>query len=243
LAKNIATCEWYYNIVHFLQKLEVPPGLSSSQACAIKLRSTKFYINKNLLYWKDPSRIFLRCLDKEQSLEFINQFHSSIYGGHHYWKTTAHKILRARYYWPTLFSDVFSFVKACDKCQNFAGRQQIKSLPLKTVHVNGPFQQWGLDFIGEINRHSSGQHKWILVATDYFTKWIEAIPTQNVEILNNMTHIHRDYPDYTLLQNTCIIHNLLYVDHQFTEAETITCAHRSINHTYQHSIFPGKASR
>jgi hypothetical protein len=45
--------------------------------------------------------------------------------------------------------------------------------------VNGPFQQWGLYFIGEINPSSSGQHKWILVAIDYFTKWIEAIPTQN----------------------------------------------------------------
>eukprot|EP00253_Pinus_taeda_P033477 PITA_33477 len=61
----------------------------------------------------------------------------------------------------------------------FVGRQQLKSLSLKPVHVNGPFQQWGLDFIGEINPHSSGQHKWILVATDYFTKCIEAIPTKN----------------------------------------------------------------
>jgi len=38
-----------------------------------------------------------------------------------------------------------------------------------------------LDFIGEINPHSSGQHRWILVATDYFTKWIEAIPTRKVD--------------------------------------------------------------
>jgi len=35
-----------------------------------------------------------------------------------------------------------------------------------------------LDFIGEINPNSSGQHKWILTATDYFTKWIEEIPTR-----------------------------------------------------------------
>jgi len=75
----------------------------------------------------------------------------------------------------------------------------------------------------------------------FFMRIIDWLET--VEILNNMTLIHRDYPDYTLLWNTCIIHDLLYVDHQFTEAETITCAHRSINHTYQHSIFPGKASR
>ena len=123
--------------------------------------------------------MLLRCLDKGQSGEVIHQFHSSICGGHQYWKTTAHKILRAGYYWPTMFSDVFSFVKPCDKCQRFAGRQHLKSLPLKLVHTNGPFYQWGLDFIGEINPHSSGHHKWILVAIDYFTKWIEAIPTKN----------------------------------------------------------------
>ena len=108
-AENIATCEWYYSIVHFLQNLEVPPGLSSSQARAIKLKSTKFYINKNLLYWRDPSRILLRCLDKGQSVEVMHQFHLTIFGGHHYWKTTTHKILRDGYYWPTLFSDVFFF--------------------------------------------------------------------------------------------------------------------------------------
>jgi hypothetical protein len=55
----------------------------------------------------------------------------------------------------------------------------LKSLPLKPIVITGPFQQWGLDFIGEIHLPSSGQHRWILVATDYFTKWIEAIPTRN----------------------------------------------------------------
>eukprot|EP00253_Pinus_taeda_P023220 PITA_23220 len=64
------------------------------------------------------------------------------------------------------------------RCQRFEGKQQLKSLPLKPIHASGPFQQWGLDFIGEINPHSRGQHRWILVATDYFTKWIEAIPTR-----------------------------------------------------------------
>jgi len=179
MAKNLVTCEWYSNIFDFLLKLKVPPELSSSQARTIKLRAARFCINKSLLYWRDPSRILLRCLDKEQYVKVMHQFHSSICGGHHYWKTTAHKILRVWYYWPTLFSDVFSFMKSCDRCQRFTRRQQLKSLPLKPIHTNGPFQQWGLDFIGDINPHSSGQHQWILVATHYFTKWIEAIPTKN----------------------------------------------------------------
>ena len=52
-------------------------------------------------------------------------------------------------------------------------------MPLRPIVVNCPFQQWGLNFIGEINPSSSGQHKWILVVTYYFTKWIETVPTRN----------------------------------------------------------------
>jgi hypothetical protein len=179
VAGHLSTCEWYAGIIHFLQKLEVPPELSLTQARALKLRAIKFCIYNNLLYWRDPAGLLLRCLDKEEATEVTYQFHSADCGGHHYWKTTAHKILRAGYYWPFLFADVCSFVKSCDKCQRFTGKQQLKSLPLRPIVVNGPFQQWGLDFIGEINPASSGQHKWILVATDYFTKWIEAVPTRN----------------------------------------------------------------
>eukprot|EP00253_Pinus_taeda_P003938 PITA_03938 len=47
-----------------------------------------------------------------------------------------------------------------------------------SIQVSAPFQQWGLDFNGEIHPASSDQHRWILTATDYFTKWIEAIPTR-----------------------------------------------------------------
>ena len=54
------------------------------------------------------------------------------------------------------------------------------SLPLNPIAVNAPFQQWGLKFIGEINPSSSGQHKWILTAKYFFTKWVEVIPTRNV---------------------------------------------------------------
>jgi transposase InsO family protein len=52
-------------------------------------------------------------------------------------------------------------------------------LPLKPVIASTPFQQWGLEFIREIHLASSGQHRWILTATNYFTKWIEAIPTRS----------------------------------------------------------------
>ena len=131
------------------------------------------------LFWKDPGGILLRCLDKPEIEVVISKSHEGACGGHKYWKATAYKILRAGYYWPSLFSDVYQQVRTCIPCQKFAGKQKLLSLPLKSIAVNAPFQQWGLDFIREINPSSSGQHKWILTAIDFFTKWVEAIPTRN----------------------------------------------------------------
>jgi hypothetical protein len=61
----------------------------------------------------------------------------------------------------------------------FVGKQKLLSLPLKPINSSSFFHQWGLDFIGEINPPSSGQNKWILTTTDYFTKWIEVVTTRN----------------------------------------------------------------
>ena len=54
----------------------------------------------------------------------------------------------------------------------------LQPLPLKPISIDAPSQQWGLDFIGEINPTSLGQHRWILTATNYFTKWVEVVPTR-----------------------------------------------------------------
>jgi len=104
--------------------------------------------------------------------------HGGVRGGNLYWKATAYKILIAGYYWPSLFSDTFEKIRACEQCQKFAGKQMVQSLPLKLVLSENPFQQWALDFIGEIVPSSNGQHKYIPTATNYFTKWIKAIPTR-----------------------------------------------------------------
>jgi hypothetical protein len=43
-----------------------------------------------------------------------------------------------------------------------------------------PFRGWGLDFIGEMHPSSSKGHRFMLVATDYFTKWTEVVPLRNM---------------------------------------------------------------
>ena len=96
------------------------------------------------------------------------ELHDGLAGGHFSGDTTAHKILRAGYYCPTLFKDAHSHVRKCDICQRCGGRQAKATGPLKSAMITEPFEQWGIDIIGEIKPNSSLQHKYILIETDYF---------------------------------------------------------------------------
>ena len=86
--------------------------------------------------------------------------------------------MRDVFYWTTLFNDIYKEVSSCHQCQIFEGRRKFLHLPLKPIAVEAPFQQWGLDFISEINHVSLGQHKWILTAKNYFTKWVDVVLTK-----------------------------------------------------------------
>lgn len=169
---------WYSDIVYVLQNLSPPPGMARNKSRTLKLKATKFCILNNSLFWKDPDGVLLNCLVGEEEKQVMEDFHKGDCGGHLFWKTMANKILRAGYYWPTLFADVYKTVKSCHECQIFEGKQKLQPLPLKPIEVSAPFQQWGLDFISKIHPASSAQNRWILTTTDYFTKWIEAIYTR-----------------------------------------------------------------
>ena len=106
----------------------------------------------------------------------MTDLHDGPAGGHYLGDTTAHKILKAGYYWPMLFKDAHAHVRKCDICQRCGGRHPKAAAPLKPMMITEPFEQWGLDIIGEIKTNYSLQHKYILTTTDYFTRWFEAIP-------------------------------------------------------------------
>ena len=61
-----------------------------------------------------------------------------------------------------------------------AGRGKRAAFPLQLVTIEHLFEQCGMYVVGDINRNSSKLHKYILTATDYFTKWIESIPLKTI---------------------------------------------------------------
>jgi transposase InsO family protein len=77
-------------------------------------------------------------------------------------------------------SDCFSYARKCHKCQIYADKVHIPPTPLNVMASPWPFSKWGIDVIGLIVPRASNGHRFILVAIDYFTKWVEAASYANV---------------------------------------------------------------
>lgn len=84
----------------------------------------------------------------------------------------AHKAMRARYYWSSMQKDVAFLAQRCDRCQWFWDilRKPVEELTL--MIGPWPFAQWGIDIVGSLLR-GRRQMRFLVVAIDYFTKWVE----------------------------------------------------------------------
>jgi hypothetical protein len=151
VSKKILDSTWYADIIYVLRNLQAPPKLRKTKARFLRIKATQFCILYQSLYWKDPGGIFLCCLLEEEVEKNIREFDKGDCGGHCYWKTTVHKILRAGFYWPSIFFDVYKEVSIFYECHIFYGKRKLQPFPLNPISVEEQFMQWGLDFIGEIH--------------------------------------------------------------------------------------------
>ena len=110
----------------------------------------------------------------------LNQAHASLAASHLGIQKTMQR-LQLYYTWPNLKKDVENFVGSCNSCQKM--RKQLKADKVKIKAIprsNVAFQDIAIDLIGEIVPNSSGQHKYILVVIDMFSRWTEAVPLKNL---------------------------------------------------------------
>jgi hypothetical protein len=152
--------------------------LSRDDHHRIHHQAPHYLLIRDILYRRGVDTILHRCLTIDEADRVLNDCHSGTCGGHLSGMSTAQKIIRAGYFWPTLFHDCIHAVKRCDKCQLYANKARAPPALLHPVITAGPFCKWGIDFM-TCNPPSSNGHKYIIVAVDYFTKWVEAMPTFN----------------------------------------------------------------
>jgi hypothetical protein len=168
--------EWYGDIIVYLQTQKFRPNTSHSERKRIRYQSKDYMIVGDTLYRRGVDTVLRRCLTHEEAEKALNDCHSGACGGHQSGYATAQRILRAGYFWPTMFKDCIIAVRSCHACQIFDSKTRRPPAPLQPIVAVGPFAKWGIDFM-QCNPTSTGGHGYIIVAVDYFTKWAEAMPT------------------------------------------------------------------
>ena len=143
------------------------------EARSIRLKAAQYSMIGSQLYRRSALGPMLRCIGPEEAKRLMEEIHEGVCDNHSGGRSLAHKALTAGYFWPYMMAEATKFVEKCDKCQRFG---PLKHLPAEELHSNitpWPFAKWGLDIVGELPR-SPGGKRYVLLATDYFTKWVEA---------------------------------------------------------------------
>ena len=154
-------------------------------------RELKFYWGQfKSLTMKDG--ILVRKLDREllgpkmQILvphairdEILRECHEARTAGHLGRNKTVANVKR-RFLWPGMRVDTEVHVKTCDLCSRYKTSGKTRRAGMKVFQVGEPAERLCIDIVGPFNETSSG-HKYCVVITDCFTKFVEILPMKNQE--------------------------------------------------------------
>ncbi|PKI73186.1 hypothetical protein CRG98_006432 [Punica granatum] len=183
---------WYEDIKNFLRTGQCLPFADRRDRKTLRRLAIHYFLSGEMLYRRSFDSTLLRCIDEHESGCLMEEVHGGNCGPHMNGLMLVKKIMRLGYYWFTMETDCVKHVRHCHRCQVYA--DQIKAPPneLRPMTAPWPFSMWGMDVIGPINPKASNGHMFILVAIDYFTKWIDAITLASVTAKAVARFLRRD---------------------------------------------------
>ncbi|GJW19160.1 reverse transcriptase domain-containing protein [Tanacetum coccineum] len=175
---------WFADYANFHARNFIIKGMTTQQ-------KKKFFKDVKHYFWDDPylfricaDQIIRRCVHGQEANDILKACHEGPTGGHHSANLTARKVFDAGFFWPTIYRDAHTMIKSCDTCQRQGKISQRDEMPQNAIQVCEIFDVWGIDFMGPFP--SSHGNKYILVAVDYLSKWVEAkaLPTNDARVVH-----------------------------------------------------------
>ncbi|XP_042404791.1 uncharacterized protein LOC121994993 [Zingiber officinale] len=169
--------DWRISLIEFLRSGITPSD--REEAHLLRRRAGRFTMIGDQLYKKAFSRPLLKCVRLEDIDYILQEVHQETCIGHPGGRSLAKKILLAGYFWLTLQADAARTVSTCLSCQRYHNLSHQPTEEMTTSTVSCPFDQWGMDIEGSFPM-TIDQRKFLLVAVDYFSKWVEAEPIAKI---------------------------------------------------------------
>ena len=121
----------------------------------------------------------------------LHSLHNSPLGGHLGITKTLHKV-RDRFYWHGLRNDVEVWCKSCKMYCSRNNPQCKPRAPLVPSKVGSPGDRLAMDIVGPFPKSDQGK-KYVLIISDYFTRWTEAYPIPNQEAVTIAETLVKEY--------------------------------------------------
>ena len=168
----LTASDWRVPFLKYLIEGILPD--SHKEAYHLKRLVTRYFVEGGILFRKGFNGEPLRCLGNLEAQLVMQEIHAGEYGDHQGKRRLLQQLLNLGYFWLTMKQDAAECVKTCHTCQVHGNLIHTHPTNLQNMMTPWSFHTWGLDLIGPINPLSK-VHIWILVATEYFTKWVKAI--------------------------------------------------------------------
>ena len=175
-------------VIHWLEAAGVRPVWDevSSEGTALKTlwgAWKQLHLRDGVLYrrWEDDTGSEVRYLLVVPSAmqgEVLHQLHNSPTGGH-LGITKLYEKARSRFYWPKMRGSVRDWARECLECAKQKAPSKTPVAPLKQQIFGVPLERVAIDITGPFPVSTAG-NRYIIVITDYFTKWTEAYPVASV---------------------------------------------------------------
>ena len=183
--------EVYYGLVKLLSTGKMPTTIEETTEKEVRKIQKYYHYLDNQLYYhggtKDPN--LHRVIPHHQKNQLLHQTHDHPLSGHQGQENTYLRTAKL-YYWPRMETDIKEYVRTCETCQKRERKRG--EAPLEPIKKGiKPFHQVGIDIMGPLPRSLTGK-RYVVVAVDHFTKWVEARALEEADAQSIASFIYED---------------------------------------------------
>nr|GEZ49401.1 reverse transcriptase domain-containing protein [Tanacetum cinerariifolium] len=162
---------WMTELVSYLKEGTLPED--KKKARKIRLKARQYELMEEIIYKRSFLTPWLRCVGPLQAEYVMREIHEGSCSMHAGPRSVVAKAIRLGYFWSTMHKDAQDMIHKCSDCQVHRPITRHPQQPLTLITAPWPFYKWGIDIAGPF-LEGPGKVKFLIVAMDYFTKWIEA---------------------------------------------------------------------
>ncbi|XP_068477029.1 uncharacterized protein [Phaseolus vulgaris] len=153
--------------------------LKPTEAKTVKRNVKKYTLIDGKLFCHGYTHAILTGVSGDQCTRIMEELHEGICRSHDGGRALSLKVIRVGYYWPTMKEDCMKYAQRCEHCRKHVDWHHAPVEELRSIYNPWPFHIWGIKILGPFPL-AIHQMKYLTVAIEYFTKWIEVEPVAQI---------------------------------------------------------------